>query len=411
MSENYRPGEPRPQAGPSRFDAPRRPAAGQGARPQQRQTPVGRPVPPRRPAPAPAAASGAKGLLPKGFGQVAVVCALVLVAGILLNHFMPGGYSTASGLEKLKDRVNTVTEIHSTGPLRINEVMSANGGVLVDESGATPDWIEIANISGHSVSLKDYKLARTEKASKSFVFPDMTLGAGECVLVMADSQLKMDAGGELHAPFKLSSSGDVLMLFNTANTAVDTVNIPALPENTAYVRTGDAAWEIGERPTPGMLNTEENYRAMHSVAASSPVMIVELVASSSQYGPDENGVCYDYILLRNTASEAVDLSGWYLSDDVQMPRDWRFPSGVSIPGNGTLLVHASGLDRTANPAHLHTGFRLSSEGDSVVLSNASGQLVDSVSYDLLKTDTAYLRGADGSWSVGTPTAQRVEPAT
>ena len=26
-------------------------------------------------------------------------------------------------------------------------------------------------------------------------------------------------------------------------------------------------------------------------------------------------------------------------------------------------------------------------------------------YDLLRTDTAWIRGADGSWSAGTPTAQ------
>ena len=62
------------------------------------------------------------------------------------------------------------------------------------------------------------------------------------------------------------------------------------------------------------------------------------------------------------------------------------------------------MNRLEDLSHLHTSFRLSSEGETVTLSNANGQPVDSATYDLLKTDAAYIRGADGSWSVGTPTA-------
>ena len=42
-----------------------------------------------------------------------------------------------------------------------------------------------------------------------------------CAVVLADNTLQEEAGGELHAPFKLSSSSDVMMLFNDADVAVD----------------------------------------------------------------------------------------------------------------------------------------------------------------------------------------------
>ena len=42
------------------------------------------------------------------------------------------------------------------------------------------------------------------------------------------------------------------------------------------------------------------------------------------------------------------------------------------------------------------------EGETLTLSNANGQPVDTVTYDLLRTDAAYLRNGDG-WSVGEPT--------
>jgi hypothetical protein len=107
-------------------------------------------------------------------------------------------------------------------------------------------------------------------------------------------------------------------------------------------------------------------------------------------------------MLRNTSGEAVAIGGWYLSDTPRLPRLWKFPQGTMVPGGGTLVVYCSGLNRLEDVNHLHTSFRLSSEGETVTLSNASGQPVDSATYDLLHTDEAYTRGPDGSWSVGTP---------
>lgn len=344
------------------------------------------------------------GAVPRGFWPLVAVCAGIIVLSLVLHGLLPNGFS----LTRIKDTAERpvaarVSEIHGEGPIRINEVMSANGGVMVDAVGNTPDWVEIANIGNRPVNVKGYVLAKSAKAGNVFEFPDAILQPGECTIIYCDSTLQAELGEELHAPFRLSSSGDVLMLFNDADVAVDTLNLPALGENEAYVRRSRDTWESSTQTTPGLLNTEENYRAMTSVVENSPVKMTEIVASNSQYAPDENGTFHDYIVLSNASGDAVDLSGWYLSDNPALTRMWKFPSGVTLPGGGTLVVHCSGMNRLENPAHLHTNFRLSSEGETVTLSNANGQPVDSATYDLLKTDTAYLRSADGSWSVGTPT--------
>lgn len=346
--------------------------------------------------------------LPKGFWMLAGVCALILVAGFALQVLMPDGFALIKDTKASPRKTQMISEIHSAGPVRLNEIMTANGGVITDNDGNSPDWVEVANVSKSPVNLKGYVLARNAKAGNVFIFPDMTLQGGECVVVFADSHLSEEAGGELHAPFRLSASGDVLMLFNQADVAVDTVNIPALEENAVYVRMGKDDWKIGQSPTPGQLNTEENYRAMTSVSGDSPVQIVEVMSSSASYAPDENGVCHDYVILKNVTGADQDIGGWYLSDSQQLARMWRIPEGVSLPAGGTLTVHCSGLNRSEDPSHLHTNFKLSSEGEQVMLSNASGQPMDLVTFDLLKTDTAYVRGADGSWSVGAPTAERAE---
>jgi len=349
--------------------------------------------------------------VPKGFWPLAAVCAGILAAGLLLQGFMPDGFPLTTAQEASPRKVQMVTEIHSHGPLRINEIMTSNGGALGDESGATPDWVEIANVGQSAVNLKGYVLARNSKAGNVFVFPDMRLEPEGCVIVYADSQSRQEAGGELHAPFRLSSTGDVLMLFNPSDVAVDTVNIPALAQNAVYARTGAETWEVTSMPTPGELNTEENYRALTTVTGDSPVKLQEIMSSSASYAPDENGVCHDYIILRNATGDAVDLGGWYLSDTPTLPRLWRFPQGTVIPAGGTLTVHCSGLNRTDNTSHLHTNFKLSSEGEQVTLSDASGRPRDQVTFDLLKTDTAIVRASDGSWSVGTPTAEKGQTQT
>ena len=347
-------------------------------------------------------------LLPKGFAPLAGICILILIAGLLLQGFMPDGFPLVKEKTSSPRMTQMVTEIHSRGPLRINEIMTSNGGVIGDEDGNSPDWVEIANVSNRTMDLMGYMLTRNSKAGNVFIFPDMKLDAGDCVIVFADSQVREDANDELHAPFRLSSTGDVLMLFNPSDAAIDTVNIPALAQNAVYARTGAEQWEILDMPTPGEMNTEENYRALTTVSGDSPVILAEVMSSSASYAPDENGVCHDYVILRNVNGDATDISGWYLSDTQQLPRMWRFPSGTVIPGGGALTVHCSGLNRAENGAHLHTNFKLSSEGELVILSDASGRPRDMVTFDLLKTDTAIVRAADGSWSVGTPTADKVE---
>lgn len=390
---------PARSAAPSRGTTAGRSTPGRGTVPARR-------APQNRPTSVQASDAIGGGLLPKGFLPLAGVCVLILAIGVFLQLLMPDGFALIKNKNASPRKTQMITEIHSAGPIRINEIMTSNGGVITDNDGNSPDWVEIANVSNSLVNLKGYVLARNAKAGNVFIFPDMSLQPEECVVVFADSHLSEEAGGELHAPFRLSASGDVLMLFNQADVAVDTVNIPALGENEVYAREGKDQWEVSSAPTPGMLNTEANYKAMTTVSGDSPVRIVELMSSSATYAPDENGVCHDYVILKNVTGADVNLGGWYLSDSQTLPRMWRFPDGVTLPAGGTLTVHCSGLNRSEDVSHLHTNFKLSSEGEQVMLSNASGQPMDLVTFDLLKTDVALVLGADGGWAAGTPTAEK-----
>ncbi len=356
---------------------------------------------------APAQSSARSGwVLPYDFWKLIIVCVIAVALAFAAQVIWPNGFSIDEKKAQSTETTQTSTkgkvqEIHSGGPVRINELMSSNATTLLSQEGKTPDWIEIMNISNHDVNLEGYSLAKSEKATNVFTFPNITLASGECVIVYADSTLQNTAGSEFHAPFKLSSSGGSLMLFSTSGTAIDSVNFPALATDDTYVRLDQTTWAESDQPTPGLSNTQSSYEQLNQARGDAGIEITEIVASNKQYAADENGLYQDYFEIHNTSDQAVDMSNWYASDDPQKPTAWRFPQGFILQPGEYRIVYASGLNRSdvENP---HTNFGLSPEGETLTISDANSRLVDSVSYDLLKTDQAWLKHSDGSWSSGTP---------
>ena len=322
----------------------------------------------------------------------AVVCVLAL----MLQMTWPNGFPLHAS-ENASAVTGRITEIHSNGSIRLNEIMTLNNETLRLSDDTSPDWIEIINTGSESVNLNGYSLSKSSDSANVFTFPDYELPAGGCVLVYADSKLREESGEAFHAPFRLSSTGDILMLFNAGGTAIDTVNIPALHTDSSYARISVNGWEESYMPTPGLENTKEAYRSMTEPADDSPIIINEVMPSNATTLAAANGQYYDYIELYNRSSETVSLSGWYLSDDANNVRKWCFPD-VSLGAGEYLVAFASKLDQRDDVTQLHTNFSLSSEGETVALANASGRIMDQMDYDLTKDDVAISRTQDGSYT-------------
>lgn len=334
--------------------------------------------------------------------KLAVGGLIVAVLAMLLQMAWPDGFPLVPRNDAANVQgVEWINEIYTQGPVRINEVMSANRSSYVAEDGSTPDWIEISNVSDGEVDLAGYALAKSADGANVFTFPSLQLAPGESVLVLADSRLRQQAGEALHAPFRLSSQGDVLMLFNPSGAAIDTVNIPALSGDTSYARMAVESWQVSATPTPGQPNTEAGYLALTQPSGNSPVVITELMADNVSVCADGEGRYFDYIELYNRSGEAVQLQGWRLSDDATNPGKWIFPA-VELQSGECLVVFASGLDGTDAGGALHANFSLSSEGEQAVLSDAQGRVMDRVDFDLLREDEAWCLGGDGQWSVASP---------
>lgn len=108
---------------------------------------------------------------------------------------------------------------------------------------------------------------------------------------------------------------------------------------------------------------------------------------------DPAGQHDDWVELFNRTGSAIDLAGYYLSDDYANPTLWQFPAGVTIAGNGYLIVWA---DKDITQLGLHADFKLNRDSEMLVLSDPIGLLLDSISYGYQENNFSMSRIPNGS---------------
>lgn len=138
--------------------------------------------------------------------------------------------------------------------LVINEVVSSNDGVSVDETGQPEDLIELVNIGSETIQLRNYAIA--DAGSEFIILPDLELAPGAFIQLWASDDPER---GPKHLPFKLSASGDRVSLRNAKGEIYQQVDIPALATNQSYSRfpSGTGTFAICRYATPGKSNGQQ----------------------------------------------------------------------------------------------------------------------------------------------------------
>jgi hypothetical protein len=127
---------------------------------------------------------------------------------------------------------------------------------------------------------------------------------------------------------------------------------------------------------------------------SQEVVINEFLASNSSINTDPDFLSSaDWIELYNPLDETIDLSGYFLTDNLDDPGKWKFPDEVLLQPDGFLVIWADGKD-TSLTGH-HTNFKLSKDGEAIALYDISGLIMDSVVYGAQAQDISFGRQPDG----------------
>lgn len=134
------------------------------------------------------------------------------------------------------------------------------------------------------------------------------------------------------------------------------------------------------------------------------VVVNEYSASNLHSFTDEFGKTEDWIELYNTGSQAVDLSGYHLSDKEHKPGKWEIPNGTMIPAGGFLVFSCSGRDGVYFD-RMHTNFKLAQTkpGDGVLLSDPQENIINYFPLELTLVEHSRCRVSDGAdeWLIST----------
>lgn len=143
------------------------------------------------------------------------------------------------------------------GGLFINEIMLSNSETLEVSELGTPDWVELFNSSDRDISLLGYGISNHAKNGELFTFPDVTIGAGQYLIVYFAGDADKSTADMLITGFSLSKSGEKLYLSNAHKDIVDLLEVPALDTDVSYARRSDGTFGYCMEPTPEKENSTE----------------------------------------------------------------------------------------------------------------------------------------------------------
>lgn len=272
----------------------------------------------------------------------------------------------------------TVTD----SPLLVTEVMASNAMTIADADGSYNDWVEITNTGKEEYDISGCGLSDDAGDPLKWRFPDAKLGAGESVLVFCSGKtVKYGGEGPMQAGFKLSSYNTTVVLSDSRGRTMDSVAAQEMPSDWSYARGVSSGaptdmWALTCLPTPGYPNTNEGFAAFmqNNPFTTGDIVISEVLCSNNQIDFNETSASSDYIEIQNRGTNAVNLSGFGLTDNAGNPAKFRFPDITLQPG-GYTVVYATGEDG-AQAGSMQAPFKLSRLGNTLALFNAQNQLID-----------------------------------
>ena len=196
---------------------------------------------------------------------------------------------------------------------------------------------------------------------------------------------------------RVTMADDGLGVDAVAGDGVFTTQIPAQPSG-SYIRyyvesVSNNVYQSRAYFPSGAEHATYVYRVTPVEETAGVLVINELMASNSLTITDEWGDYPDWAELYNNGVLPISLNGYYLSDDFSEPYKWQFTDITIGPGEYLVLWID---DDEEDQGPLHTSFKLSKEGEELLLSDPNGQPVDFIEFGVQETDVSFGRSPNGT---------------
>jgi hypothetical protein len=168
----------------------------------------------------------------------------------------------------------------------------------------------------------------------------------------------------------------------------------AVPVNSLQVQ----YYIYAENNNAGMFSPQRAEHEYHILnALGSPtvgqIFINEFLADNVGDVSNELFQYEDWIELYNATSATLNLGGSFLTDNFSSPTKFQIPDGTVIPPYSYLIVWAD--ENPSTTSYVHCNFKLSAAGEQLMLRNANGAVLDSITFGAQTTDKSMARCPDG----------------
>ncbi len=260
--------------------------------------------------------------------------------------------------------------------LRITEIMYHPLDTN-DPNDPNKEYIELKNVGSGTINLN---LVKFDKGI-NFTFGPNTLAAGQYILVVKDQNAfaaKYGTGRYIAGQYtgSLDNGGERLRLLDAVGGTILDFNYN---DSWRDITDGDGYSLTIINPSDSDLNDwgkKNSWRASAYINGSpgwddsniipnpGAIVINEVLAHS-------HDAASDWIELKNTTTSAINIGGWFLSDNDSNLMKYRFASGTTIPANGYLVVYESNnFGATSSDPGRLIPFALSENGESACLTSA-----------------------------------------
>ena len=326
-----------------------------------------------------------------------------------------------------------ISDILISQNIQLNEIVSSNATIIKDEDGDYPDWIEIFNNSGSNISIDGFSLSDDLNEIGKWTFPAISMKPKSFLVVFASGKNKLDFVITWDAIIK--EADDWFYFVGSSE--------PTLDWNTSLIAPSD--WNVGASGF-GYGDSDDNTVIEKTLSVyvrknfqiDDPKNIAQMIFhldyddgyiaylngkefSRANMGPIGSSAFYNTSASDLHEAEIksggfpnpifIDLNEFALNQGenilaVQVHNYNMNSSDLSCIPMLTIGYNVEKSDfRNPDPrinlpnSFLHTNFKIKSEGEDVVLSNASGKILDSYNSGYIPTDRSKGRIKEGdTWS-------------
>ncbi|MCR5432606.1 MAG: CotH kinase family protein [Lachnospiraceae bacterium] len=148
--------------------------------------------------------------------------------------------------------------VRRLGPVVISEILSSNSKYM-EHNGKFCDMIELANISEEDVDLEEYHISDSLSDPMKARLKGSIEKGGFAVFYCVGDGADIESN---ELPFKISASGETIVLTKGDGDIAETVDVPKLERNMGYARNGNGEFELTGRLTFGGANEFGNVESV-----------------------------------------------------------------------------------------------------------------------------------------------------